>query len=76
VKFEMPACGRQVKSKMGLKSGEILDIKFLWKLISQKGQSTLMKGWTDQMAMTAHRITPRIAYQFDGNRLLSIHLCK
>jgi hypothetical protein len=28
---------------MGLKSGEILDIKLLWSLISQKGQSSLMK---------------------------------
>ena len=37
---------------------------------------TEMKGWTDQMAMIAHRITPRMAYQFDGNRLLPIHLCK
>jgi hypothetical protein len=37
---------------------------------------TEMKGWTDQMAMTAHRSTPRIAYQFDGNRLFPIHLCK
>jgi hypothetical protein len=37
---------------------------------------TEMKGWTDQMAMTTHRITPRIAYQFDGNRFLPIHLCK
>ncbi len=37
---------------------------------------TEMKGWTDEMAMTAHRITPRMAYQFDGNRLLPIHLCK
>lgn len=37
---------------------------------------TEMKGWTDQIAMTAHRIPPRIAYQFEGNRLLPIHLCK
>jgi Fe-S-cluster containining protein len=37
---------------------------------------TEIKGCTDQMAMIAHRITPRMAYQFDGNRLLPIHLCK
>ena len=37
---------------------------------------TEMKGWTDQMAMTAHRMRLRIAYQFDGNRLLPIHVCK
>ena len=63
------------RNKKGLKSDEILDIKLLWNLISQKGQSCLMMGWMDQMAMTVHRITPRIAYQFDGNRLLPIHLC-
>jgi hypothetical protein len=44
VKFEIPAGGRQVKSRKRLRSGEILDIKFLWNLISQKGQSSLMKG--------------------------------
>jgi hypothetical protein len=28
------------------------------------------------MVMSAHRITPPIAYQFDENRLLPIHFCK
>jgi hypothetical protein len=37
---------------------------------------TEMKGWADQMAMIAHRVAPRMAYQFYGNRLLPIHLCK
>ncbi len=35
-----------------------------------------MKEWTDQMAMTAHRSLPPVAYQFDGNRLFPIHRCK
>lgn len=35
-----------------------------------------MKGWTDQMAMTAHQILPAVAYQLDGNRLFPIHRCK
>jgi hypothetical protein len=34
-----------------------------------------MKGLTDQMAMTAHQINPRVAYPFDGNWLLPVDLC-
>ena len=33
-----------------------------------------MKRVTDQMALSADRMGPRIAYQFDGNKLLPIHL--
>lgn len=35
-----------------------------------------MKGWTDQMVMASDGLSLRIAYQFDGERLLPVHLCK
>jgi hypothetical protein len=35
-----------------------------------------MKPWTDQMAMASDKFLLRIVYQFDGNRLLPIHLRK
>lgn len=37
---------------------------------------TEMKRWTGPVVRTAHGSVPRIAYQFDGNRLLPIHLFK
>ena len=48
------------------------------KLDSEDGPKRLaeMKSWTDQLAMTTHGMTPRMGYQFDGKRLLPIHLCK
>jgi hypothetical protein len=35
-----------------------------------------MKSWTDQMAMVSDKFLSRVAYQFDGNRLLPVHLRK
>jgi len=38
--------------------------------------SVRMKRWTDQMAMVSDGFSSGIVYQFDGNRLLPVHLCK
>jgi hypothetical protein len=35
-----------------------------------------MKPWADQMARASEGFSLSIVYKFDGNRLLSIRLCK
>jgi hypothetical protein len=35
-----------------------------------------MKPWTEQMAMVSDKLLSRVIYQFDGSRLLPIHLPK
>jgi len=46
--------------------------------LAQEGFDVLgrMKKWTDPMAAVMHRGSFSIAHQFDGNRLLPIHLLK
>jgi hypothetical protein len=48
------------------------------KLNQVKGLDDLarMKPWTDQVAMASDKFLLRIAYQFDENRFLPIHLRK